>query len=155
MFFADPVRSFANIKNALRPGGRLAFICWCPFEENAAVFEPYAAARDLLPPEEPVVPSAPGPFGLADGERTRSILTQAGYRDVRVERVERPSLMGATVEEAIEQAMNLGPLAFATRNTDDATKAAVRARIHPVLERFKTSQGIAPPAALWLVGAKA
>ena len=155
MFFADPVRSFGNIRKALRPGGRLAFICWRPFEESASVYEPYAAARDLLPPEEPVVPGAPGPFGLADSARTLSILTRAGYRDARVEPVERPSLMGATAEEAVEQAMNLGPLAFATRNSDDATKAAVRARIRPVLERFKTPEGIAPPAAFWLVGAKA
>jgi SAM-dependent methyltransferase len=153
MFFADPVRSFGNIRKALKPGGRLAFICWCPFEESASVYEPYAAARDLLPPEEPVKPHAPGPFGLADSKRTFSILTHAGYAGITIERVERPSLMGATVDEAVEQAMNLGPLAFATRNSDDATKGAVRIRIRPVLERFGTSEGIAPPAAFWRVGA--
>ena len=155
MFFADPVRSFSNIRKALRPSGRLAFVCWRPFEESAAVYEPYAAARDLLPPEEPVAPGAPGPFGLADGARTRSILTQAGYGDIRIERLNRPSLMGATVEEAVQQAMNLGPLAFATRNFDEPAKDAIRHRIRPVLQRYKTSEGIAPPAAFWLVGARA
>jgi len=155
MFFADPVRSFASIKRALKPDGRLAFVCWCPFEQSMSVYAPYAAARDLLPPEEPVQPGAPGPFGLADCERTRSILMQAGFADIRIEHAERPSLMGATVDEAVEQAMNLGPLAFATRHFDGAAKNAVRARIRPVLERYKTSEGIAPPAAIWLVGARA
>jgi hypothetical protein len=27
MFFADPVAAFGNIGGALRPGGRLAFLC--------------------------------------------------------------------------------------------------------------------------------
>src|ERR1700720_4595863 len=28
MFFAEPVRSFANLRRALKPSGRLAFPCW-------------------------------------------------------------------------------------------------------------------------------
>ena len=28
MFFADPARSFANMRKALRKAGRLTFICW-------------------------------------------------------------------------------------------------------------------------------
>lgn len=28
MFFAQPAESFANMRKALRPGGRLAFACW-------------------------------------------------------------------------------------------------------------------------------
>ena len=28
MFFADPTAAFTNLRAALRPGGRLAFICW-------------------------------------------------------------------------------------------------------------------------------
>ena len=155
MFFVDPPRSFAAIRKALRPGGRLAFVCWCPFEEIETVYAPYAAARDLLPPEAPATPGAPGPFGLCDSARTQAILTQAGYADIRIEKLVRPSPMGATAEEALEQAMNLGPLAFATRNSDDATKQAVRARVRPVLERYQSQEGIAPPAAFWLVRAKA
>ena len=34
MFFADPVAAFANIRRSLRPGGRLAFVCWRPMTEN-------------------------------------------------------------------------------------------------------------------------
>ncbi|MBL0901150.1 MAG: class I SAM-dependent methyltransferase, partial [Reyranella sp.] len=28
MFFADPVAAFANLHRALKPSGRLAFVCW-------------------------------------------------------------------------------------------------------------------------------
>ena len=154
MFFSDPVPSFANLRKALKPGGRLAFICWCPFDQIPALCETYAAARDLLPPQDPVTPNAPGPFALADHVFTRDILARAGFRDIAMEKVSPRSLMGETVEEAVEEAMNLGPLAFATRNFSDAAKAEVRARIHPVLGKFRTAEGIAPPAACWLVGAK-
>src|SRR5205807_1801461 len=34
MFFADPVAAFRNIGNALKPGGRIVFVCWAPLAEN-------------------------------------------------------------------------------------------------------------------------
>jgi len=154
MFFADPVRSFAAIRRAMKSGGRLAFVCWCPFEEIETVFAPYDAARDLLPPDPPSPPGAPGPFGLCDCGRTASILAEAGFTAIAIEKMVRPSFMGESVDDALVQAMNLGPLAFALRNSDDATKDAVRARIRPVLARYKTAEGIAPPAAFWLATAR-
>src|SRR5579885_3498256 len=30
MFFEDPDAAFRNLKTALRPGGRLCFVCWRP-----------------------------------------------------------------------------------------------------------------------------
>ena len=34
MFFADPTRAFANLRTALRAGGRLAFACYRDRAEN-------------------------------------------------------------------------------------------------------------------------
>lgn len=34
MFFSDPETAFANIRKTLKPGGRLAFICWRSLAEN-------------------------------------------------------------------------------------------------------------------------
>jgi SAM-dependent methyltransferase len=155
MFFADPVRAFANLRMALKPGGRLAFICWRPLEEIPSLWETYTAARDLLPPIEPTPPGAPGPFGLADGDRTRRLLQEAGFHDVTIEKVQPLSVMGRTLEEAVDQALNLGPLAHGMRDMDEAGKAKIRERIRPVLAKFQTEEGIAPPAACWLAGAKA
>lgn len=155
MFFADPVKSFANIRTSLRRGGKLAFICWRPQSEISYLSEPYQAVRDLFPENVPTPDNAPGPFGLADGERTRSILEQAGFKHVRVEPAAPLSLLGNTLEEAVEQVMNMGPLARVLREADEATKAQVRIRIAPVLAKHQTASGIEPPAACWLVGATA
>lgn len=155
MFFVDPVKAFANIRRALKPGGRLAFICWCPFEQVPALYECFTAVRDMLPPQDPVPQNVPGPFGLADDARTRAILAEAGFRDIVVEKAMPRSLMGETLDEAVEQALNLGPLSRAVASLDDAHKSQIAARIKPVLERHQTDNGVAPPVACWLVGAKA
>ncbi|MQA13973.1 MAG: hypothetical protein GEV09_07300 [Pseudonocardiaceae bacterium] len=34
IFFDDPTAAFANIARALRPGGRLAFLCWQDVARN-------------------------------------------------------------------------------------------------------------------------
>src|SRR5689334_20742768 len=43
MFFADPVAAFVNLKRALKPGGRLAFVCWRAEAENPVMTVPIAA----------------------------------------------------------------------------------------------------------------
>ncbi|MFB7413268.1 class I SAM-dependent methyltransferase [Streptomyces sp. NPDC056121] len=48
MFFADPVAAFANIRRALRPGGRLAFICAAEPERNDWL-RAIAGLRAILP----------------------------------------------------------------------------------------------------------
>ncbi len=155
MFFADPVASFANIRRALKPGGRLALLCWCPQSEICYLSQPYLAARDLLPALDPTPDNEPGPFGLADPDRTAKILADAGWSAVRIERTTPPSLLGATPAAAAEQVMNMGPLARLLRQADDATKTKVHARIVPILAQWQTPTGVEPPAACWLVEARA
>src|SRR5260370_18482697 len=62
MFFADPEAAFANLRLAMRPGGRLLCMAWRPLAENPWFSVPLQAARALLPPQPPPEPNAPGPF---------------------------------------------------------------------------------------------
>jgi hypothetical protein len=100
-------------------------------------------------------PHAPGPFAFADAERLKDILIKAGYRDIRIEKLDTTMNMGATVDEAVDQALRIGPLARAAAEVDDATRDKVREAVRGVLGRFATPEGITPPAACWLVGAVA
>jgi SAM-dependent methyltransferase len=154
MFFDDPAAAFANIRKALAPQGRLAFVCWRDVKQNVWASGPMAAARPLLPPQEPADPHAPGPFAFADDARLREILARAGYHDIRIETLDSAVNMGATVEDATEQALRIGPLARAAAELDDATKDKIRAVVKDALAKFQTSAGITPPAACWLVEAR-
>src|SRR6266536_1935588 len=74
MFFADPHAAFANIAAALRPGGRLAFLCWQEMTANEWLTVPFAAvAAHVTLPELPAA-DEPGPFSLADPRRIRAML---------------------------------------------------------------------------------
>jgi SAM-dependent methyltransferase len=153
MFFDDPAAAFANIRKALAPHGRLAFVCWRDVKENLWASAPMAAARPLLPPQEPMDPTAPGPFAFADDARLRGILGRAGYRDIRIEKLDSTMNMGATLEDAADQTLRVGPLARAVAELDDATRAKVRTVARDAHAKFATPAGIMPAAACWLVGA--
>lgn len=155
MFFADPAAAFANIRKALKPGGRLRFVCWRAMMDNVWATVPFMAARDLLPAQEPPDPYAPGPFAFADAERLRGILESAGFKNVKIEKLDTVMDMAPTAREAAQFSLGIGPLARASADCDDATKAKIVDRVADAMKKFETAKGVAPPAACWLVGASA
>ena len=90
MFFADPEAAFANLRLAMRPGGRLQCVAWRSLAANPWLSVPLEAARPLLPPQPPPEPYAPGPFAFADAERVGSILAAAGWKGANVVRHDMP-----------------------------------------------------------------
>lgn len=59
MFFADPAVSFANMRKALRPGGRLALACWQEPRKNPWMMLPLQAAYQHVPRLPELVPRTP------------------------------------------------------------------------------------------------
>ena len=153
MFFDDPVRAFANIRKAIKPHGRLAFVCWRDVKENLWASLPMEAARDLVPPQPPADPLAPGPYAFASPDRLRDIFKGAGYRDLLIEPLDTVVSLGATLDDAAEQVLNIGPLARAATGLDEAVRDKIRAVVRDALAPYKTAEGITPPAACWLVRA--
>lgn len=154
MFFADPAAAFRNIRGALAPTGRLAFVCWRSVAENGWASTPFAAARALLPPQEPADPAAPGPFAFADSERLRGILHAAGFNRIHVEKFDGHMDMGATAEDAAKEALNIGPLARAAGELDEATRAKIRAVVAEAMKAYATPKGVHAPVACWFVRAR-
>jgi SAM-dependent methyltransferase len=153
MFFDDPVAAFKNIRTALSPKGRLAFVCWRDFKENAWAFAHYSAANHLLPEQPPSDPYAPGPFAFADADRLKGILTQAGFNNVRIEKLDATASMGANADQAADEALNIGPLSRAARELPEDVRAQIRDTVKESLAKYQTPSGITPGVACWLVGA--
>ncbi len=157
MFFEDPSAAFANIRSAIKPGGRLAFVCWRAPQENPYLSAAMAAVRDLLPPGPPPVPNAPGPFGFADGERTRGILSGAGFSDVAVEPLDQ-AIGGEDLDASVAQALRMGPLGSALRENDpdEATRKKIAAAVRDAYRAHVNAEGVVRlPAAVWIVSATA
>src|SRR3954464_15144843 len=85
MFFADPALSFANMRRALRPSGRLAFACWREPRENPFFMAPLQAVYKHVPKMPPQGPEDPGPFAFASEARVHRILTEAGFAGIEME----------------------------------------------------------------------
>jgi SAM-dependent methyltransferase len=158
MFFADPTAAFANLRRALTPTGRLAFVCWQALPENAWMAVPMLAALQHLPPPAMPAPDAPGPFAFADPARVRRILEGAGFRDVQLEDVREMLTVGggAGPEETAEFMLQMGPTAAALREAPDPTlKPRVLAAVRAALLPYATPQGIRMASACWVVTAAA
>jgi hypothetical protein len=143
------------LRRGLAPGGRLVFCCWCAPSDNAWFTAPLAAVRDLLPSDFtlPAV-GAPGPFAFADPDRIRAILDAGGWRDVVIARHDHMMRLGATPGEAAPRCLLIGPIARTVAGLTDAARAEILARLAPALAPFATPDGIAVPAASWLVTAR-
>jgi SAM-dependent methyltransferase len=150
MFFADPVAAFANLRAAATDAARLRFICWRDPAENPFMTLTARATKDLL--DLPArVPNTPGPYGLADPERTRAILTAAGWSRVEVRPFDSTCAMPA--EELMTFLTRIGPLREALAEADDERRAAVLEAVGAAAEPYVDGDRASFEAALWIVDA--
>lgn len=151
MFFNDPVAAFRNIHAALKPGGRLAFVCWRPQPENPMFTAPMAAALKRLPAPPPADPLAPGPFAFADPERVRRILEEAGWSAIQIAPHDQPISPG-TLEQAMTIAFQIGPLGAMLREHPDKRDAVVE-DVRTAISSFIADGVVRFPSATWIVTA--
>ena len=153
MFFSDPVAAFTNLRKSLKPDGRLAFVCWRPFQENLWMRAPMEAAQPFLPPSPPMAPMAPGPFAFAAADRVRSILADAGFSDATL-RAFNTSIGGSNLDQTVDLAFRVGPLGAILREQPDLAPTVAGA-VRSALAAFETPSGVLMPAAVWIVQARA
>ena len=138
MFFSDPVAAFANVGRALRPGGRVALMTWQPLAENewlTALRTAVAMGRTL--PEPPV--DMPGPFGLADPDRVRRVLHDAGYLDIGLATIREPFHVGTNTEDAFSFVRNIPLVRGLLGDLDESTTARALEQLRSTLAAHETS----------------
>jgi len=116
MFFSQPSNAFRHLRKSLRKGGRCVFVCWRTPRDNAWAMTPLSAARtalDITPP--PSDPEAPGPFAFADEERLRTVLSDAGFGNIDLQRFDTAIFLGTTPRSAAEGVVQMGPVARLVR----------------------------------------
>jgi SAM-dependent methyltransferase len=154
MFFADPAAAFANLRRALKPGGRIAFACWRDRRENPWVTVPVAAARKHLPElPPPPGPDEPGPFSFADTARIQRILTSAGFARVDCEKSDPLLTYGDDPAAAAEFLTQMGPVSSVLQEHPDAVRAQVAETLAGMLEAHRVAGGVRLAGAVWIVTA--
>ena len=152
MFFNDPVAAFTNIGRGVRPGGRLALMAWRELDRNEWLMElrgALAMGRDLgMPP-----PDAPTPFSLADPDRVRGILGQAGYTKVAFEPIDELIEFGRDVDDAFAFTQVMGIVEGLSHDLDQAARTEAMDNIRKLLAQHETSNGVLLGSSAWLITA--
>jgi SAM-dependent methyltransferase len=153
MFFDDAAAAFANVRRALRRGGRLAFLCWRTRAENPAFtigFDEAAAALGLR--------EMPGPgtaFSLASTRRAGALLSVAGFGGIEFAKADEPMLVGRDVDDvlAYERASPTADEVLA--GLSPAQAAELTRQVRDRLAAYASPDGVVMPGAAWLVTAHA
>ncbi len=157
MFFADPVLSFANLRSALRPSGRLVFACWREPRENPWMMTPLQAVYKHVPKLPQVGPEDPGPFAFASEQRVANILSAAGFAGIAMEpcNLSLDVAIGCGLDAAVQAALEIGPAARALQGHPSGVISAATRSIREALGPFVSGQAVPLPASVWIVTASA
>ena len=159
MFFANPVAGLRNMRQALKPGGRLTHIVWRQRTDNPWL----AAARDvlleMLPQPDDNAPSCgPGPFSMADPDLTRNQMAAAGFHDITFKRIDAMVLVGRDIEEAINFQLALGPAGEIYRNAGiqaDQKRPEIVRNLRALFEKeTRDRRGIWMKSSSWMITAQ-
>jgi SAM-dependent methyltransferase len=138
MLLADPEAALRETRRVLRPGGRVALSAWAAPEAN-----PWSMGRVLLDQGvvEPRDPAEPGPFALADPDRIRELLQDAGFDEIVLDAVD----FAFTAPDADgwwEHQLDCSPtLAESVRDLSPADHYRLRDAVDAFLTRFAQPDG--------------
>jgi SAM-dependent methyltransferase len=152
MFFDDPLAAFTNIGRSVRSGGRLACVVWQEMDRNewvTVVRDALAVGRSL-----PVPPAgAPGPFGLADRDRTGGILEAAGFAQVMFQDVAVPFFFGVDKESAFEFAQGIGIVRGFLDGLDDDLRTRALDAFRAAISARESGDGVVFDSRVWVITA--
>ena len=155
MFFSDPVSAFRNIRAQLSGAGRMVFACWQAPALNMWARTPLEAAMPFLNAMPPMPePGTPGPFAFADVDYVASVLSDAGWQNIKLsEWTGDICIPGRDAGEATDFMMEMGPLSRVLKEQNLEIEP-VRAALCDRLENEADSKGrIKLGAAAWIVSA--
>jgi ubiquinone/menaquinone biosynthesis C-methylase UbiE len=151
MFMPDPLACLSRSHVALRAGGRFVAANWAGPDRNPWTALPVGLCRRRLGVAPPA-PDAPGMFALADPERNRQLVEQAGFR--RVDIVEQPMAWGpfSSIDGAATFASEaIGPVAAMLTQMSADDRAAFADELRAAYAPFQTEAGVALPGVTWIV----
>jgi SAM-dependent methyltransferase len=154
MFFNDPVAAFANLAQATKRGGRLAFACWQDLLANEWLMVPAGAALQHVPFPELGEPGAPGPFSLADPERVREVLDKAGWTGVALADAHEPMRMGSSADDVVSFLKGTDMAATLLADAPVDVVEAAWAAVCEVLEERVGPEGLVLSGKVWIVTAR-
>jgi ubiquinone/menaquinone biosynthesis C-methylase UbiE len=151
-YFRDRRAALAEMRRVLRPSGRLALSVWRPVAFNPG----HAVFADVLERRVGAQAAATrrAPFKLCDRVEIRTLVAEAGYRDITV-RLDARVARFPSAEAMIRIMMEGTPLGTAMGEADPSVLQSVITETTQGLSEYEDDQGLALPMQAWVVTAKA
>jgi hypothetical protein len=153
MFFDDPAAAFANLRRALRRGGRLAFLCWRTRAENPVFTTGFTEAAAVLGLGE--MPGPGAAFSLASTGRAGALLRGAGFGGIEFAKADEPMLIGRDVDNVLEYERASPTATEVLAGLSPAQAAELTGQVRDRLAAYASPDGVVMPGAAWLVTAQA
>lgn len=145
MFFDDAAAAFANVRRALRRGGRLAFVCWRTREENPFFATGFAGAAAALGLRE--MPGPGAAFSLAGTGRAAALLLGAGFGGTEFAKADEPMLVGRDVDDVLEYERASPAATGILAGLTPAQAAELTGQVRDRVAAYASPDGVVMPAA--------
>jgi len=154
IYFPDRQRALTQMRQALKPGGRVSAIVYSTPEANAFFSLPVSIIRRRANLPAPA-PGQPGPFSLGQPGVLEQAYTDAGFTDVRTRVVEAPVRMASAAECARFERESFGALHQMLSGLPENEREEAWAEIEETLAQFEGPAGFAGPCELIVAAATA
>ncbi len=140
-FFPDPSAALKEIHRVLKPGGRIAFSVWRPIRYSPGFLVLAEALGRHI--SEDVGNTMRVPFSFAP-ERLRSLLTESGFRDLRI-RIEVLPARFPSCEEFVKRQVASSPLAGPVGQASDPARSGLISDVSAALDSSVDDDGLVFP----------
>lgn len=160
MFFDSPVAALCNIRKSLVPGGTLNMSVWRKRQDNPCFYVAQQVVEQFIQEEDKAtdqVTCGPGPFSMAGPDMVSDQLLAAGFVEPQFTRFDAPLCMGASIDEALAMARDIGPAGESLRLADKKAshlKAQIEQALRDALAPFVRDDGIWATSSTWLISAR-
>lgn len=147
IYFPDRQRALAQMRRALRPGGRLAVVVYAAAEDNGFFSVPVSIIRrraHLGPP----LAGQPGPFSLGGPGVLTAELADAGFRDIEVRGIDAPLRLASAADCLRFERESFGALHQMLSGLPEAEREAAWAEVGEALTAFEGPGEFAGPCRL-------
>jgi SAM-dependent methyltransferase len=151
-FFPDRLAALCEMRRVLSPGGRLTLAVWRANQHHPF----FGALADALTRHVSPEAGAGGhvPFALGEVTELRTLITGAGFSDVRI-RIEILPMRVASLEQYVPEHLAATPMAGAVAAAGESARAALLQNISTAVQAYRDDEGWAFPMEAYIVSARA
>jgi len=152
IYFPDQNRALTAMRYHLRTGGKLGAIVYSCGERNGFFSVPVSIIRRRARLPAPA-PGQPGPFSLGDPATLAKRIVEAGFRDVRIEKIDAPVRMASAMECLQFEQESFGALQQMLAGLSPAEQDSTWAEIEEALVQFERNGQFEGPCEMLVAAA--